>query len=122
MDSNWKNRTQKDCSLSLKLLIVQETEQGLLTPQQVTNKCGIQAKSTIWTWLKNMVNFIYNSKIDFRKLYCLLENELKLLKVGRDMLFKILKVDHFLFKSKRKYHITINCHHRFRKHKNKIKD
>jgi hypothetical protein len=52
-------------------------------------------------------------KIGVRKLYYLLENELKFLRVGRDKLFKILKV----IKPKRKYHITTNSHHRFRIHK-----
>ena len=61
-------------------------------------------------------------KIGVRKLYYLLENELKFLKVGRDKLFKILKANHLLIKPKRKYHITTNSHHRFRKHKNQIKD
>lgn len=60
-------------------------------------------------------------KIGTRKLYYLLENKLKLLKVGRDKLFMILKVNHLLIKPKRKYHITTNSHHRFRKHKNHIK-
>ena len=61
-------------------------------------------------------------KIGTSKLYYLLENELKLLKVGRDKLFKILKANQLLIKPKRKYHITTNSHHRFRKHKNQIKE
>ena len=61
-------------------------------------------------------------KIGTRKLYYLLENELRLLKVGRDKLFKILKANQLLIKPKRKYHITTNSHHRFRKHKNQIKE
>ena len=60
MDSNYKKRTQKDYSLSLKLQVVREIEQGLLTPMQATNKYGIQARSTIRTWLKNMVTLIIN--------------------------------------------------------------
>ena len=61
-------------------------------------------------------------KIGTRKLYYLLENELRLLKVGRDKLFKILKANQLLIRPKRKYHITTNSHHRFRKHKNQIKE
>jgi len=60
-------------------------------------------------------------KIGTRKLYYLLEKKLKFLKVGRDKLFTILKVNHLLIKPKRKYHIKTNSHHRFRKHKNQIK-
>lgn len=61
-------------------------------------------------------------KIGTRKLYYLLGNELNDLKVGRDKLFKILKANNLIIKPKRKYHITTNSHHRFRKHKNQIKD
>jgi len=61
-------------------------------------------------------------KIGTRKLYYLLEDELKELKVGRDKLFKILKANQLLIKPKKKYHITTNSHHRFRKHKNQIKE
>lgn len=60
-------------------------------------------------------------KLGTRKLYHVLEKELKLLKVGRDKLFKILKANQLLIKPKKKYHITTDSHHRFRKHKNKIK-
>ena len=63
MDSNYKKRTQRDYSLSLKLQIVQEVEQGLLTPNQATNKYGIKARSTIRTWLKKYGNFDYQYTI-----------------------------------------------------------
>ena len=39
-DSNYKKRTQKDYSLSLKLQIVQEIEQGLLTTTGALDKWG----------------------------------------------------------------------------------
>ena len=61
-------------------------------------------------------------KIGTRKLYYLLENELKVLKVGRDKLFRILKANQLLIKPKKKDHITTNSHHRFRKYKNQIKE
>lgn len=44
------------------------------------------------------------------------------LKIGRDKLFKILKANNLLIKHRKKYHITTNSHHRFRKHKNQIKE
>lgn len=61
-------------------------------------------------------------KIGARKLYYLLEDDLKALKVGRDKLFKILKTNSLLIKPKKKYHVTTNSHHRFRKYKNQIKE
>lgn len=61
-------------------------------------------------------------KMGTRKLYYLLENDLKVFKFGRDNLFKILKTNILLIKSKKKYHITTNSHYRFRKHKNEIKE
>ncbi len=57
-------------------------------------------------------------KVGARKLYHILREELSGLKVGRDKLFRILKVNHMLIKPKRSYHITTDSHHRFRKHKN----
>ncbi|SFD29355.1 transposase, partial [Algibacter pectinivorans] len=62
-DSNYKKRTQKDYSLSLKLQIVQEIEQGLLTTTGALNKYGIQAASTVRTWLKKYGNFDYQYSI-----------------------------------------------------------
>jgi len=61
-------------------------------------------------------------KIGTRKLYFILEDELKQLNVGRDMLFRILKANHMLIQPKRRYHITTNSHHRFRKHKNLVEN
>jgi putative transposase len=61
-------------------------------------------------------------KIGTRKLYFMLKEELKPLGVGRDMLFRILKANHLLIKPNRRYHITTNSHHRFRKHKNLIEN
>jgi len=59
-------------------------------------------------------------KLGGRKLYFLLRDELSILKVGRDKLFRILRTNHMLIKPKRSYHITTDSHHRFRKHKNLI--
>jgi transposase InsO family protein len=61
-------------------------------------------------------------KIGARKIYFLLQEELKRLNVGRDMLFRIMKANHMLIIPKRRYHITTNSHHRFRKHKNLIEN
>jgi transposase InsO family protein len=59
-------------------------------------------------------------KIGTRKLYHILQEDLKELSVGRDKLFQILKANRMLIKPSRSYHITTNSHHRFRKHKNII--
>lgn len=59
-------------------------------------------------------------KIGGKKLYYLLEGEMKKLGVGRDKMFDILRANHLLIKPTRQYHITTNSFHRFRKHKNLI--
>ena len=59
-------------------------------------------------------------RLGTRKLYYLLSEQLKTLKVGRDKLFRILKANHLLISPKRQYHVTTNSHHRFKKHKNLV--
>jgi transposase InsO family protein len=59
-------------------------------------------------------------RIGAKKLYFLLNNELKGLKIGRDKFINILRANHLLIAPKRSYHITTNSHHRFRKHQNQI--
>jgi len=59
-------------------------------------------------------------RIGAKKLYFLLNNELKELKIGRDKFINILRANHLLIVPKRSYHITTNSHHRFRKHQNQI--
>ncbi|MGO2401492.1 MAG: IS3 family transposase [Mesonia sp.] len=59
-------------------------------------------------------------RLGTRKLYFLLEDKLRQLKVGRDKLFRILEANHLLIIPKKSYHITTDSHHRFRKHKNKV--
>ena len=63
-NSNYVKRTQKDYSLSFKLQVVQEIEQGLLTRTQSIDKYGIQARSTILTWLKKYGKFDYDFSIN----------------------------------------------------------
>jgi len=59
-------------------------------------------------------------KLGGKKLYYLLNEQLKALKVGRDKLFRIMKANHLLIIPKRRYHVTTDSHHRFRKHKNLV--
>ncbi len=63
-DSNYVKRTQKDYSLSFKLQVVQEVEQGLLSKSQAQHKYGIQSDSTIGRWLKKYGNFDYDYTIN----------------------------------------------------------
>lgn len=59
-------------------------------------------------------------RIGAKKLYFLLNNELKQLKIGRDKFINILRANHLLIAPKRSYHITTNSHHLFKKHQNQI--
>lgn len=59
-------------------------------------------------------------RLGTRKLYYLLYDKLKELRVGRDKLFAILEANHMLIKPTKRYVTTTDSHHRFRKHKNLI--
>ena len=61
-------------------------------------------------------------RIGSKKLYYLLNKDLKTLKIGRDKFIDILRANHLLILPKRSYHITTNSHHRFRKYKNQLQD
>jgi transposase InsO family protein len=61
-------------------------------------------------------------RIGSKKLYYLLNQDLKTLKIGRDKFIDILRANHLLIAPKRSYHITTNSHHRFRKYKNQLLD
>ena len=55
-------RTQKDYSLSLKLQIVKEIEKGEQTTHSVCRKYGIQARSTVMSWLRKYGNFDWENQ------------------------------------------------------------
>lgn len=61
-------------------------------------------------------------RLGTRKLYYLLESDFKKMSIniGRDKLFKILRVNNLLVKPKKSYHITTNSKHWLKKHKNQI--
>lgn len=65
---------------------------------------------------------IIQPRVGTRKLYFMLQQELKALKIGRDKFFDILRANHLLIAPKRTYHVTTWSHHRFRKHPNLIKE
>ena len=61
-------------------------------------------------------------RIGSKKLYFILKEQLRSLKIGRDRFIDILRANHLLITPKRCYHITTNSHHRFRKYNNQIMD
>lgn len=63
-NSDYVKRTQKDYSLFFKLQVVQEIEQVFLTRTQALDKYGIQARSTIRTWLKKYGKFDYDFSVN----------------------------------------------------------
>jgi len=71
-----------------------------------------------------LVQNIRNSmrRIGGKKLYHILRVRLRELGVGRDKFFDILRANKLLIQPRKRYHITTDSHHRFKKHKNLIKD
>lgn len=63
-------------------------------------------------------------RLGTRKLYHLLKEDFRThhLKVGRDQLFRILRVNHLLVHPRKSYHKTTNSKHWLRKHKNLIQN
>ena len=55
-------RTQKDYTMSFKLQIVQEIEQGKISISQVKKAYGIQSRSTIVQWLRKFGNFDWDNQ------------------------------------------------------------
>lgn len=53
----YEKRTQRDYSMSFKLLVVQEIERGELSTTGAVRKYGIQARSTVVNWLRKYGNF-----------------------------------------------------------------
>ena len=62
MKNNYVKRTQKDYTMSFKLQVISEIEQGELTKSQVKAKYGIQGDSTITNWLKKYGNFDWENQ------------------------------------------------------------
>ena len=60
--SVYTKRTQKDYSLSLKLQVVKEIEQGKVSTSSAQRKYGIQARSTVVAWLRKYGNFDWENQ------------------------------------------------------------
>lgn len=55
-----------------------------------------------------------------KKLYYILNKELQSLDIGRDKFFAIMKANHLFIQPRRRYHVTTNSKHRFKKYDNLI--
>ncbi len=60
--SNYVKRTQGDYSMSLKLEIVQQIEQGKLSTKAAQRRHGIQSRSTVINWLRKYGNFDWENQ------------------------------------------------------------
>ena len=56
-ESQYVKRTQKDYTMSFKLQLVQEIEQGKLSTTEAMKIYGIQSRSTIVQWLRKYGKF-----------------------------------------------------------------
>ncbi len=87
-------RTQKDYSLSLKLQVVKEIEQGHINTTSAQRKYGIQARSSVVVWLRKYGNFDWENRTPSNMAKTLeqklmeLEQEVRLLKKQKAFLEK----------------------------------
>lgn len=65
-ETRYVKRSQKDYTMSFKLQIVQEIEQGELTATEATKKYGIQCRKTVVEWLRKFGNFDWENQTPFR--------------------------------------------------------
>ena len=63
MKTNYVKRTQKDYTMSLKLQIVQQIEQGKTTVTEAQKRYGVQSRSTVVKWLRKYGNFDWENQI-----------------------------------------------------------
>ena len=62
VNNHYIKRTQKDYSMSFKLQVVQEVENGENSIMGAHRKYGIQGSHTVSTWLKKYGNFDWENK------------------------------------------------------------
>lgn len=79
-----------------------------------------QNATQVVSWVEQLR--MMHPKMGGKKLYFLLKEKLESLKIGRDKFFDILRANHLMIIPKRSYHKTTNSYHRFKKHKNLIKE
>ena len=61
-ESRYVKRTQKDYTMSFKLQVVQEIEQGRISTYEVCRNYGMQSRSTIVGWLRKFGNFDWENQ------------------------------------------------------------
>jgi len=61
-NTNYVKRTQRDYSMSLKLQIVREVEQGSSSITQIRKQYGIQSHATVLGWLRKFGNFDWENQ------------------------------------------------------------
>lgn len=61
-ERKYVRRTQKDYSMTLKLQIVNEVEQGKLNMTEAANKYGIQSRSSVREWLRKYGTFDWENQ------------------------------------------------------------
>lgn len=61
-ETNYVKRTQRDYMLAFKLNVVKEVESGELSTVAACRKYGIQARSTVVSWLRKYGNFDWENQ------------------------------------------------------------
>ena len=61
-ETHYVKRSQKDYTSSFKLQVVREVESGQLSATSAQRKYGIQARSTIVSWLRKYGNFDWENQ------------------------------------------------------------
>jgi transposase len=61
-ESNYVKRSQTDYSMTFKLQLVQEIEQGNLSVTGAQRKYGVQSRSTVVKWLRKHGNFDWQNQ------------------------------------------------------------
>lgn len=95
---------------------------GIDRQKYYRSKAQVQSRKDLATKVISLVQPIRAQmpRLGGKKLYHLLNNDLKPLKIGRDKFFDILRANSMLIRAQKQYHVTTNSFHRFKKHKNKI--
>lgn len=120
-EPRYVKRTQKDYSMSFKLQIVREIEQGRLTTTEATKKYSIQCSKTVVQWLRKFGNFDWENQTSIKmaktpeQKIMELETQVKLLEKQKAFLErqafvadkKVILFDMMIDLAEKEYHIDI---------------
>ena len=120
-ETRYVKRTQKDYTMSFKLQIVQEIEQGHLSITEAVKKYGIQCRKTVVEWLRKFGNFDWENQTTLNMAKSLeqkimeLEAQVKLLEKQKAFLErqafvsdkKAILFDMMIDLAEKEYHIDI---------------